>query len=483
MSQAVGEVAVTHVRKAWQLGLLLLVALATVVLLEAPEPAYASEPPVAAYSFDEGEGETIEDLSGNEHTLAIEEGEWTDKGRYGGAIDFDEVESCLSTPSTTDLQLTEEFTLEAWVKPELNVSGDPVIVKEAEEGSSFALGLGFQEEGAAEAFIGEGAEETSVASEEEVPRNVWTHLAVTYDGAKLRLYVNGDLAGTQEVEDPPTAGSGPLRVGCDEDNGEFAGRIDEARVYNRALDAGEVVADRTAPLQTPQAGPIAAYSFDAGEGGVAEDLSGNGHEGTIEGADWTEKGRYGPGLDFDGEEDCLSTPGTPDLALTEEFTLEAWVRPDLPISGDPVIVKEAEEGDSFALGLGFEENGTPEAFIGEGAEQTEVASSEVVPRFVWTHLAATYDGARLRIYVNGELAATEAVDDPPAAGTGPLRVGCSEQDGEFGGRIDDEFHRPDGIITDGGCEPYGVTVQRGAGGVREIGGGGFFDHLLVAALQ
>jgi hypothetical protein len=613
----------------------------------APVSASASSAtPIAAYSFDEGEGETVEDLSGNGHTLAIEDGEWTERGRYGGAIDFDEVESCLSTPSTPDLALTEEFTLEAWVKPALNVSGDPVIVKEAEEGDSFALGLGFQEEGAAEAFIGEGAEETSVASEEEVPRNVWTHLAVSYDGAKLRLYVNGDLAGTEAVDDGPEASSGPLRVGCDEDNGEFAGRIDEARiynralssgevaadrtkplqtpqatpiaaysfdegegevaadltgnhdgvlentewvkgkfgsaiyldgsndfaeipdspelqlteefsleawvrpassqkfapvisketsnfysyrllagsrevagvpeglladepfswediqgeevlpvdawshlaltydgarlrlyvdgslvdealaphgqasegplligasggehffkgridevrVYNRALDAGEVAADRTSPLQTPQAGPIVAYSFDEGEGESAEDLSGNKHEGTIEGADWTEKGRYGPALDFDGDEDCLSTPSTTDLQLTEEFTLEAWVRPDLPISGDPVIVKEAEEGDSFALGLGFQEDGTPEAFVGEGVEQTEVASTEETPRFVWTHLAVTYDGAKLRLYVNGELAGTEEVDDPPVAGTGPLRVGCSDQDGEFGGRIDE----------------------------------------------
>src|SRR6476469_10451355 len=347
----------------------------------------SSATPIAAYSFDEGEGETVEDLSGNEHTLAIEGGEWTDKGRYGGAIDFDNVESCLSTPSTPDLALTEEFTLAAWVKPELNVSGDPVIVKEAEEGNSFALGLGFQEEGAAEAFIGEGAEETSVASEEEVQRGVWTHLAVTYDGAKIRLYVNGDLAGTETVDDGPEASSGPLRVGCDEDNGEFAGRSDEVRIYNRALSPGEVAADKGAPLQTPQATPIAAYSFDEGEGETVEDLSGNEHTLAIEGGEWTDKGRYGGAIDFDNVESCLSTPSTPDLALTEEFTLAAWVKPELNVSGDPVIVKEAEEGNSFALGLGFQEEGAAEAFIGEGAEETSVASEEEVQRGVWTHLA------------------------------------------------------------------------------------------------
>ncbi|HEX4463270.1 MAG TPA: hypothetical protein VH042_01365, partial [Solirubrobacterales bacterium] len=46
--------------------------------------------------------------------------------------------------------------------------------------------------------------------------------------------------------------------------------------------------------------PIAAYSFDAGKGSIAEDVTGNEHEGTIEGAEWTERGRFGSALEFDG---------------------------------------------------------------------------------------------------------------------------------------------------------------------------------------
>src|SRR6476469_5012354 len=363
----------------------------------------SSATPIAAYSFDEGEGETVEDLSGNEHTLAIEGGEWTDKGRYGGAIDFDNVESCLSTPSTPDLALTEEFTLAAWVKPELNVSGDPVIVKEAEEGNSFALGLGFQEEGAAEAFIGEGAEETSVASEEEVQRGVWTHLAVTYDCAKIRLYVNGDLAGTETVDDGPEASSGPLRVGCDEDNGEFAGRIDEVRIYNRALSPGEVAADKGAPLQTPQATPIAAYSFDEGEGEVATDLTGN-HDGVLENTEWV-KGKFGSAIYLDGSNDFAEIPDSPELQLTEEFTLEAWVRPSVSQKWAPVISKETPSFYSYRLLAGSREvAGVPEGLLSdESFSWEDVEGEEVLPVNVWSHLALAYDGAKLRLYVDGNL--------------------------------------------------------------------------------
>src|SRR4051812_41245702 len=72
-------------------------------------------------------------------------------------------------------------------------------------------------------------------------------------------------------------------------------------------------------------GPIAAYSFDEGEGEVAHDAAGE-HDGTIEGPGWS-KGKFGQALEFDGEAgDLVTVPNAEDLQL-EEFTVEAWVRP------------------------------------------------------------------------------------------------------------------------------------------------------------
>src|SRR5271156_7025701 len=73
--------------------------------------------------------------------------------------------------------------------------------------------------------------------------------------------------------------------------------------------------------------PVAAYSFDAGEGSTAEDVTGDGHEGTIEGATWT-NGRYGGALSFDGSGECVTVPASPALELREELTVEAWIRPE-----------------------------------------------------------------------------------------------------------------------------------------------------------
>ena len=66
-----------------------------------------------------------------------------------------------------------------------------------------------------------------------VPLNGWTHLAATYDGTTLRLYVNGSLVGSRAVANPLLTSTGVLRFGGNNVWGEFfAGRIDEVRLYN-----------------------------------------------------------------------------------------------------------------------------------------------------------------------------------------------------------------------------------------------------------
>lgn len=61
----------------------------------------------------------------------------------------------------------------------------------------------------------------------------------------------------------------------------FDERIDELRIYERALSGAEVQTDMETPLQTPKSGPVAAWSFDEGEGTTVADVTGHAHTATI----------------------------------------------------------------------------------------------------------------------------------------------------------------------------------------------------------
>src|SRR5437773_2141072 len=91
--------------------------------------------------------------------------------------------------------------------------------------------------------------------------NTWTHLAATFDGATMRLYVNGVQVASQAQTAPLAITTGTLQIGADSYAGEnFAGRIDEVRIYNRALTAAEIQTDMNTAVApaTPDTQPPTA---------------------------------------------------------------------------------------------------------------------------------------------------------------------------------------------------------------------------------
>src|SRR5262249_19167335 len=91
--------------------------------------------------------------------------------------------------------------------------------------------------------------------------NTWTHLALTYDGATLRFYVNGVQVSSLAQTGNIATSTNPVQIGGDSIFGQyFRGTIDEVRVYNGALTQAAIQTDMNTAIGSTPPPPVANFS-------------------------------------------------------------------------------------------------------------------------------------------------------------------------------------------------------------------------------
>jgi hypothetical protein len=210
---------------------------------------------VAAYGFNETTGTAAADASGNNRTGTVSGAAWNPAGRFGGALNFDGVNDWVTVADAAALDLATGLTLSAWVQPTTNAGWRTVAMKEAPGGLAYVL---YTSDGLRpNTAVNTGAGDLEVSAGAAPPLNTWTYLSATYDGATLRLFVNGTQVGTRAIGGAIRTTTGALRLGGNNVWGEhFQGRLDEVRLYSRALSAAEIQTDMNTPVAP--AGPDTA---------------------------------------------------------------------------------------------------------------------------------------------------------------------------------------------------------------------------------
>jgi hypothetical protein len=211
----------------------------------------------------------------------------------------------------------------------------------------------------------------------------------------------------------------------------------EARAVDAAGNVG--TASIAVVVANANVGLVAAYGFEETSGTVAVDASGNGNTGSLVGPLRTTNGRFGRALLFDGVNDLVRIADAASLDLDGALTVEAWVYPTTPPSGwRTIVAKEGSAGSVYFLHAASGYGDAPAGGVSFGGAERTVAGPARLASSAWTHLAATYDGTRVRLWVNGNSVAETLASGPVDVSTGALRLGGNAPFGEyFQGRIDE----------------------------------------------
>jgi hypothetical protein len=251
---------------------------------------------------------------------------------------------------------------------------------------------------------------------------------------------------------------------------------------NAAADTVDIVLSN-APLDSFL---VAAYPFDEGTGAVAGDASAHGNDGVVSDAAWTGAGKYGEGLAFGGSGWVTATESS-SLDLSNGMTLAGWVFPtNWPGTWTTVVMKETT--NSLAYMLQMDPSGVPNVYVQTTNGLQGVAAPSAIPLGAWTHLAGTYDGAVVRVYVNGILSGSAPASGDIIRSMQPLRMGGDAVWGEYFQGVLDEVRIYRRALSDGGivaCMNTAIASGRRpslsapAQTAQEIAQGGF--RLLVSA--
>ena len=244
------------------------------------------------WHFDEGSGDYVYDSSGNGNTGSLgsgmmdkptwngyDGGQWDNRSDVnfstGNSLWFDNSDDYVNCSNSSSLNFVDALTVEAWIYPEgwgeESNYGFGRIVDKLDYGTYtgynlfIANNIYYNNESLAINIIINGIGYSFSTPDHSISLNQWQHIAMSYDGETVRLFINGKEKGNL------TSPSGNLNdhslvdliIGnCKEQDRTFNGTIDEVRIYNRSLSADEIYQHY---IRSKYVNPKPTYSISSDE--------------------------------------------------------------------------------------------------------------------------------------------------------------------------------------------------------------------------
>ncbi|MFY8021493.1 MAG: LamG-like jellyroll fold domain-containing protein [Bacteroidia bacterium] len=250
-----------------------------------------------------------------------------------------------------------------------------------------------------------------VNSNEIIPSLEWVHLACTISNTSAKVFINGKkvgeaiLSGTYGLEK-----NSPLTLGRDDAGGieYFGGKLDDIRIYSRALTELEVETiyntEDFAPSTPPNQDLIAYYPFD----GDLNDYSNNGNHGTSSGGNFSSdlNNKVSSAYEFNGMSDHIIVNNSTSLKSPTRFiTMATWAKirsftKAIDNNYYSVLFCKSESSGDAQYRLAITPTGISVINNGKLGTITGGPSNTGIE---WTHFAAVIEDSLLTYYRNGVL--------------------------------------------------------------------------------
>lgn len=412
---------------------------------------------VGEWLLDEGSGTVAHDSSGHGGDGAfVGAPSWT-SGRFdlGVRLHYQDGWDWVALPASAALENVQEnsFTLAAWFWP---ASTPPNPDANADDGAyaviakqSMSVAFDHHQRFAMQIALASNDYPTAVGPT-SYPTGHWYHVAGVLDRAAgtFTIYVDGVVERTTGFT--PNAAlkeyaAVPWLIGTRREVGSGArydadGVVDQARIYDRALNVAEVRA-LAAEVVIPRRGLVGEWRLDEGSGSIAHDSAGAA-DGTFLGAPTWLAGveASGIGVHYQDGVDAIVLPNTSALENVQEasYTLSAWFRPgSIPPGTDTVDFHDT----NYALLAKYNSGGVTLSYTRnqhfslqirlQGSSPGAYGGSGAHPPDRWYHVAGVVDrpGGVIALYVDGALDAAQSFD--PGAleyeyGTAPWYLGTRD---------------------------------------------------------
>lgn len=406
--------------------------------------------PAAYWRLNEVSGTRANDSSGNRLAGIYLNG--VSLGRSGAlpgssdtntAAGFDSVDDQITIADHVSLR-GSRLTLEAFVK--INsatiVDYDVVLMKTSSKLRNDGYGI-YYHSGQLWFFINDYSSTRIGAS---VPVDTFVHVAATFDGSTMRLYLNGVLISSKAFAGSIVHSTAPLQIGAGAGAFRFGGVIDDVAIYQRALTGSDVnrhFAARTIEARFWEEGiaiaqPLGYWRLSETNGSTAIDRSGNGGHGVYKNGVTLGQAGYGitpdTAVGFDGINDHIRIADS-SLQKSDRLSLELVVRINSATVQrfGSLIMKSTSETRSDGYGLYYDSGRV--YFYVNNSSSNQVSAP--VPLNQYMHIVASYDGTALRLYVNGVLVSAKVWSGVILHSAAPLLIGAGPGGFSFGGSIDE----------------------------------------------